>query len=51
MKTCEKCEKDFKPKGRQKVCDACKAPKPQRPIDRFRTNRFVFGGGAVMMRR
>ena len=49
MKICEQCDKEFVPKGRQKVCKECKngvqevseqekEARPTRPIERFRTN-------------
>lgn len=65
MRTCTQCGHDFTGRGRQKVCNICKgvenearvqeteepeAPK-ERPLERFGNGRFVFGGGAGMVRR
>ena len=59
MKTCEQCGEEFKPRGRQKVCQECKdgvqevsqeqETKAQRPLERFRTN--VVQPGCVGWRR
>jgi hypothetical protein len=63
MKICVDCGLEFKPKGRQKLCGACKGeeaklqetdeeaqPKEVRPIDRF-NRKVVFQGQSGLIRR
>ena len=44
-------EREHVQETRLQEADAEEDTKPERPIDRFRTNRIVFGGGAGLIRK
>lgn len=59
MKKCPQCGKVFKNLGvhmrvhkdaMQERVQEAEETRPKRPIDRFRTNRVVFGGAGIMRR-